>query len=72
MRRIDSMCTVSLTRLLELPSLNGGRRGNRYRLEDGRELDPTEELFTCTQDLLCLTCLLIVCTIGEPLCCRGT
>ncbi len=65
------MCTVGLTGVLELPARIGERRGDRYRLDDGRELDPIEELLTCTQDLLCLTNLLIVCTIGEPLCCRG-
>ncbi len=71
MMRIDSMFTVSLTRLLELPSLIGERRGDRYWLDDGRGLGAIEEPLTSTQDLLCLICLLIVCTIGETLCCRG-
>ena len=66
------MCTVGLTGVLELPARNGDRCGDRYRLDDGRGLGPIEEPLTCTQDLLCLTCLLIVCTIGESLCCRGT
>lgn len=65
------MCTVSLMWLLELPRLNVERRSDRHWPDDGRELGPIEELLTCTQNLLCLTFLLIVCTIGEPLCCRG-
>ncbi len=65
------MCTVGLTGVLELPARNGERRGDRYRLDDGRGLGPIEERLTCAQDLMRLICLLIVCTIGEPLCCRG-
>ena len=72
MGRIESKCTVGLTRGLELPRLNGERRGDRYRLDDGCGLDPIEEPLMSAQDLLCLTNLLIVCPIGEPLCYRGT
>lgn len=46
------MGTVRLMAVLELPVLNGERRGDRYRLADGRGLDPIEEPLTSTQDLL--------------------
>ena len=72
MRRIDNMCTTSLTGVLELLVLNSECRGDRYRLDDGRGLDLIQEPLTGTQDLPSLIDLLTVCTIGEPLCCRGT
>jgi hypothetical protein len=72
MERIDSICTVDLTAVSELTVLDGKYRDDRYRLDDGRGLDLIEELLTCTQDLRCLTCLPIICTIGDPLYCRGT
>lgn len=43
MRRIDGMCTVSPEGDLELPVLNGERRGDRHWPDDGRGLDPIEE-----------------------------
>ena len=59
------MCVFGMTRVLELPVLNGKRRSDRHRLDDGRGLDPIGVPLTSVQLLLRLTCLLTVCTIGE-------